>query len=439
MKKTISFTYLYLLIISTIIVSCHKESEDIKIRNIDLKYLFNWHISSTPLCFREANLQNNLAYGFNRAHVAWYYIDPLFNRNSSYTPTHLTADDQSNHYVREVQENEISENSDLTYFLNVFNISYYPAEKGQYNYDSFESEHSKGINSEGKLNNPETRWAGIQSYFGRDMSKVSYIDFWLMDPFIYDNTLSGDLYFNLGDISEDILKDNRLSFEGEMPISDISIDTNSVWGQTFPITDSINSFYDNKHDVGLDGLDDDEEKVFFANYLNSINGIVSSSDLYSKYTIDPSSDNYHYFLGSDNDSENLGIIERYKYYNGTDGDSKISTGSDITSSTMNPDVEDVNRDGRIDTTNNYYEYRIVINKSNFTIGSNYIDEIREPLVTLKNGKQEKVKWYHFKIPISSYESKFGPANSIEVASFIRMYLTNFKNPVILRFAHLILS
>ena len=72
--------------------------------NFELKSFSQWQIASTPSTFQEAALRNNLAYGFNRAKLNWYNIDPLFFRNAPITPEHLRTDldAKSNHYTREV-------------------------------------------------------------------------------------------------------------------------------------------------------------------------------------------------------------------------------------------------------------------------------------------------------------------------------------------------
>ena len=53
-----------------------------------------------------------------------------------------------------------------------------------------------------------------------DATNIQYIEFWMMDPFVYDSLNSGDLYFNLGDVSEDILRDGMKSYENGLPTSE---------------------------------------------------------------------------------------------------------------------------------------------------------------------------------------------------------------------------
>ena len=47
-----------------------------------------------------------------------------------------------------------------------------------------------------------------------EAANIEYIEFWMLDPFIYsrqqgNSNLGGDFYIDLGDISEDILRDGH--------------------------------------------------------------------------------------------------------------------------------------------------------------------------------------------------------------------------------------
>lgn len=195
---------------------------------IDLLNPYPWNLASTPYddaataLFPEASRINDVEYGKNRALMAWYYVDGIFTRkNSRSLPSHITKDDLSNHYVRAVQTTELFPNRDVSINednqLSVLNVAYYPNERGPYNLDA------QGVNSDGTLTNPEKRWGGIMRKIDQvdfETANIEYIEFWLMDPFIYNaNTAQGgDLYFNLGDISEDILKDEKKFFENGLPV-----------------------------------------------------------------------------------------------------------------------------------------------------------------------------------------------------------------------------
>jgi cell surface protein SprA len=100
---------------------------------------------------------------------------------------------------------------------------------------------------------------------------VQYIEFWVMDPFIYKPaSQGGDLYFNLGSISEDVLKDGRKSLENGLPANgDYNTVDNTVWGRVTRTQPVINAFDSNPtsrvlQDIGLDGLNDTDERANFA-------------------------------------------------------------------------------------------------------------------------------------------------------------------------------
>jgi cell surface protein SprA len=139
----------------------------------DLKNWTSWKFASTPQgqpsMFPEAEYINDLRYGYNRSKLAWYVIDPLFLRNSNYTPGHIKddVDQQSNHYVREVFQSELFPYKENAYGqptnIPVLNLAYYPRERGPYNFDT-------NVDPNGFLNNPMKRWGGI-------MRKVETNDF----------------------------------------------------------------------------------------------------------------------------------------------------------------------------------------------------------------------------------------------------------------------
>ncbi len=427
---------------------------------IDLKARQSWSLASTPQLqndlFPEGNLTNQLEYGFNRAKLAFYIIDPLFLRNNSLTPNHIKndPDQQSNHFVREVFEKEIfpAKESPVGQPTNipVFDVAYYPEERGPYNFDTYPSSYSAGVNQDGSLAAPETRWGGIMRKIETsdfETSNIEFIEFWMMDPFVYD-TLDmhngGDLYFNLGEISEDILKDGRKSFEQGLPTSAaaVNVDT-TAWGRVSTLQSLVNAFVNDPEsrryqDIGLDGLADEDEQLFFEDYLNQLRDLVYD-DVFEKYFNDPSSDNFHYYRGSNFDADEVGILERYKNFNGPDGNSpttEMSPESYPTAASSIPDMEDINNDNTLNENERYYQYRVNIRKQDMQLGNNYITDIKESRVQLKNGQIGEVKWYQFKIPVRDPDQVFGNIRDFKSIRFLRMYLRGFEDPVILRFATL---
>jgi len=439
---------------------------------IDMKNPNAWVLASTPQkqndLFPEASLNNDLRYNFNRAKLAWYHIDPLFLREeSSNMPQYLrrNPDLRSSHFVREIYEKELFPNkdnpNDYPAPIQVLNLAFFPDEKGPYNYEfnNTGSAYSSGINQDESLKNPESRWGGIM----RDITttdfeeaNVEYIEFWLMDPFVNNpnSNNTGNLYLNLGNISEDILKDSRKAFENGLPTTEeVDMVDTTTWG-IVPLTQSLVNAFDNDpetrkyQDVGLDGLRNEDEVSFFNRegfrYLDSLQQNLDEDVFQEKYEGDPaeidvSNDDYHYYRGSDYDNQKLSIIERYKKYNGLDGNSPTDEQSPEpypTTGKANPDVEDINNDNTLDEDENYYQYKVEMNPQKMEVGKNYITDKITRQVELANGEKSEVSWYQFKIPIRDPDKKVGSIRDFNSIRFMRMFLRGFQDSVILRFAKL---
>lgn len=425
---------------------------------IDLRSPYSWTLASTPSMFEESKLNDNIDYGKNRALLAWYYIDRLFtDKNSSLTPSHIKNDlDQlSNPYIREVSIHEMFPNRELSYgestTIQTLNLSFYPEERGPYNLDA------DNIDSDGNLLNPEKRWGGIMRKMDNtdfETGNIETIRFWLMDPFLdpeNNNTEGGDLYINLGEISEDILKDGMKSFENGMPIDgDTTHLTTTNWGRVSR-NQSLTYAFDNatgarkRQDVGLDGLQNDEEYTFhsYRDFLEQLNTKLSPDvqarmreDQFSPYN-DPAGDNYHFYRGVDYDNQQLNVLERYKHYNGVEGNSASSEDVDdpyYQSARSVPDVEDINQDNTLNEYERYFQYRISLRPEDLVVGKNFITDSASTEVTLRNGQTARAVWYQFKIPISEYEEKVGSINDFKTIRFMRLFMTGFKRPTHLRFA-----
>jgi len=430
--------------------------------SIDLKQRTAWVLASTPqkqdLLFPEADATNDsLSYGFNRAKLAWYEIDPLFLRNSSNTPDYIKKDPemQSNNLVREVYEAEIFPDREtpvgLPTNIPVFDLAFYPSEKGPYNFDTQASRVSRGLNPDGTLRAPETRWAGIMRSLQTsdfEAANIEFIEFWVMDPFVNDSLQTapgGDLYFNLGDISEDVLKDSRKSFENGLPTTAevVNVD-NTIWGRVSTQQSLVREFDNTStsrryQDIGFDGLNDVDENTFYNSYLESLKNILIPDTL-TKFLADPAGDDYHYYRGTDYDQKRLGILERYKNFNGPDGNSpttEMSKESYPTTASTIPDMEDINGDNTLNEYERYYQYKISIHRQDMVIGQNMIADIRFAPVKLKNGNTEIVKWYQFKVPVKTpNDGVYGSISDFKSIRFMRMYMKGFTEPTVLRFATL---
>ena len=417
---------------------------------IDLDSPSAWVLASIPTGMANYTLTNNILTGYDRALINWYTIDPLFTRrSSSLTPSHIKSDlDQlSNHYLREVYERELYPNKESTYgessTLSMMNISFYPSERGPYNLNP-------DLTYDGKLTSPEKRWGGITRQLTTtdfETANVQYIEFWMLDPFIYDDAGGGgEFYINLGEVSEDILKDGKKFFENGLPAGSNNYGyEETVWGR-IPTTSSLVYAFDNnagsrtQQDVGFNGLSSTDEAAFptYATYLDAIRGKVRS-EVYDSIAADPANDNYHHYRGSDYDEVQRNIFDRYKYYNNPEGNSATSGASNEsynTSAKTTPDIEDANQDFTMDEYENFFQYRISLRPQDMRVGTNYISDKRTVTAKLRNGSTESVDWYKFRIPIDDYEKVVGSIRDFTSIRFMRMYLTGFRKPVTLRFATL---
>ena len=438
--------------------------------SIDIHYPTGWYLASTPYnpdnknaLFPEAALSGNVNYGKNRALFSWFYVDPIFNSSDTRSnPDYIRSDEalQYNNLTRNVLEQEIfpykqtlaTQSSRMT----VLNLSFYPKERGPYNLDVNPTAISDGMNADGTLASPRKRWGGIMRRLDAtdfETSNIEYIEFWMMDPYVKDGLSadkSGDLYFNLGDMSEDILKDGKKSFENGMPADgDVSKTETTVWGRV-PKTQSTVNAFDNSpgarknQDIGLDGLSTTDEFLFptYRDYVNDVKARVSSdvlakmqNDAFSPLK-DPAGDDYHFYRGSDYDKEQLNILDRYKHFNGPEGNSPDANNvseSYGTSATSIPDGEDINGDNTMNEYEKYYQYHIKINKNEMTIGKNYITD---KITSTINDVTGPVTWYQFKIPIRQYDDKIGSIRNFKSIRFIRMFMTNFAEEAHLRMATL---
>ncbi len=433
---------------------------------IDLRSPYSWFLASTPYdpsgdaLFPEASLSNDIRYGKNRALINWYYIDRMFTaRNSSMCPGYIKNDPAmlNNPYVREITSREIFPGRERPYgesnTIQTLNLSFYPTERGPYNLDATD------IDDQGNLLYPDRRWGGIMRKMDNtnfDASNIEYVQFWMLSPFLdpdNDNLEGGDLYLNFGEISEDILKDGLKSYENGVPVNgDDQFMQSTVWGRV-STQNSLTYAFDNNsssrlpQDVGLDGLINEDEFGFstYSDYLAELRRKLSPSaiermeaDPFSPFN-DPAGDNYHFFRGYDYDEQRLGVLERYKRYNGVEGNSLSP--SDATdplyqSSRALPDVEDINQDNTLNEYERYFQYKISIRPEDLVVGKNYITDKQVSVVVNNDQTTQEVVWYQFKIPLSDYQKVVGNISDFSTIRFARMFMTGFKAVTHLRFATL---
>lgn len=423
--------------------------------SLDLRSYLSWSLASVPqglydLFPQESSYSSNdIRLGYNRARMSWYWIDPEFLRNGSGIPSYIRnnpAKFQENHWVREIPYKELfperQEVIGTSDYIQTLNLTYYPTERGPYNYDDV------NIDSKGLLRNPENRWAGIMRPLpitDLENANYDYIEFWLMDPFTYNqNATGGDLYFNLGTVSEDVLRDGHKMYEQGIPypldINDTSKLVKTNWGyvpKAPMLVDKFDSDGDSRagKDVGLDGMSNSWEVTFFDNFLTTISSIITDPEARNRLMNDPSSDDYRYYRSSYYDETEADIIERYKYYNNPEGNSS-SSGGDNQAYTNYPNMEDINGDNTMEESESYYQYRIRLKPSDMVVGKNHIANVIDTAVYFSNNGRQPIRWYQFKIPLSEYERIVGPISDFKSVRFMRMYMKGFRDTTMLRFATL---
>jgi len=405
----------------------------------------SWVLASTPerpigigFRFPEAQSNNNIEYGVNRALLNWYQVRDFTVRRGQ---------DDNNSYTRRVLQTELF-NRDLDISqvpdLLTFDMSYYPDERGPYNFDPPQG--IPGISAGGvydnltntvKLRNPEDRWAGIMRYLPNNdfqAANYQYIEFWMLNPFIepegsdFDHNPGeeGHIYINLGSVSEDILKDNLQFYENSIATpGDVIPTQETVWGRVPLSIPNVQGFDQQNiaiQDLGFDGLSDGEEAIQHADYISQYGGTIVE---------DPSNDNFISYLDESEFPEGTNLLDRFKRFNNPEAnvprpDYRIRVGNPY------PDTEDLNDNRSLEQNESYYEYDLPIRNRNGeldVVGAQYVTDQR----TIPGPNGEEEKWYRFRIPIS----EGFPVNDIQgfrSIQFIRMYMTGFETRKTFRLA-----
>jgi cell surface protein SprA len=327
--------------------------------------------ASTPqgAGFAESELGNNIRYNYNRAKLSWYQIEPVLqdsrNPDNPIKDRNLLSDPR----VRQITNQELFPQRTPQPGLNQlisFDMTYYPKERGTYNFDV----RTGSVTADGKLLNPKNRWGGIMRAIDQtdfETANIEFVEFWLQDPFMkttqfpngYTNPAGGKLYLNLGNISEDILRDSRRFYENGLPTPsqpNLAVDNSGIWGRTpinpIQITQAFSNNPDDRvfQDVGFDGLNDEEEnQKRQADYLDLLaSNFGTNSQIYQQAIGDPSTDNFVNYRNEMYDAMGAGILRRYKDFNLNQGNSPVSESSTtLSASTLYPDNEDLNRDNTL--------------------------------------------------------------------------------------------
>lgn len=421
----------------------------------------NWKLGATPrgLEGKGYNVRDNvLPFGYNRARLAWYIIDPTFYRGvGGNVPAYLTPEEMQNKYIKGFFEKDIFPNfqpPQIQTYLPIFDLAYYPDERGPYNYNPT-------LTPNGKLTNPSNNFGAITRAVNNqdtdfDNANYQYIEFWMMDPFVQEDrrkifnrpdltNSGGKLQFHLGSISEDIIKDGRQAFEQGLPVPNNRPDAlveKTPWGwvtnqQFLTNTFSTQAGARVAQDIGLDGLNNNQELVDPSIKSAFLDNLPANLTAEARRAIeaDPAGDDFKYYLGSDQDAAQTRIVERYKFFNGIENNSPDNTGGGtITASSYTiPDNEDINQNNTLNDVEEYFKYEIDLRKENMVVGRNYIvNATRAPILDDNGRRIDDVNWYLFRIPIREGFEKVGNIDNFKSIRFLRTVLTGWDEPVVLR-------
>lgn len=428
--------------------------------SIDLRFpLISWTLASTPydarnangtVLFPESEYSNNLEYNYNRAKLAWYNIEPILQEPSNpNNPIRKNLFELSRPETRQVYQEEIfpQRTADIGQgLLTTFDMAYYPTERGPYNFRADVG----WMDPSGRILQPRKSWGGIMRNIDQtdfETGNIEFIEFWMQDPFISNrNPNGGELYINLGTISEDVLKDGKRQYENGLPAPsspNIPVDP-TVWGVVPRNPIQVTNAFSNdpgdrtSQDVGFDGLTDEAEKTHFQPYLQQLATIFPpNSPVVQKANVDPSADNFRGYRDDFYETNGSGILERYKDINNPHGNSPVAATDDkfTNAFTLYPDQEELNRDNTLNEVEEYFQYRMELTRG-MEPGSNFITDMREVDVRVPDGSSRKEKWYLFRIPVREYQHKVGDIPDFKSIRFIRMFMTGFEDTVVLRFGKL---
>lgn len=428
-----------------------------------------WKLGAIPDAFK-VNIANqyDLQNSYRRAKISAYNVDLTFYGAGGglgvEAPSNFDENDERNVYERRIAPNDIFkgkdiQNANINFPISSFDIAYFPSERGSYNYNP-------NLTPDGLLKDPKSNFGAvtraIPSDIDFDNANIEILEFWMLDPFqkgqfgtvkdgVFNknNETGGKLEIHLGDISEDVIPDSRFNFENGITIDknkkldELAKQIVSPWGFA-PTTQFITNAFSNDNDaraaqdIGLEGLNNEEEKSYFKkNFLDRLPANLSQAAK-AQIEADPSADDYKFYFNPDFNAitdPNKKLVYRYKDALGMENNSPPSTNTGrivLSESGSNlPDMEDLNADNTVNDIESYYKYEIDLKPDQLQVGKDFVVDM------VDNGEQGK--WYLMRVPIRKFKEKVGEINGFKSIRFMRMLMTDFAEPVVLRFGQLQLT
>lgn len=403
-----------------------------------------WTLASTPkdARFPESEFTNDLRYGANRALLNWYVHD-LASRTDQ--------ERNENSYTRTISQRDLFDR-DVPVgqdYIFTFDLSYYPNKRGPYNFDvpnGLSNTEGVTVSNEGEvlLNNPSSRWGGIMRAFQNtdfEAANYQFIEFWMLNPFMerpdgieHEVGEEGEIVFNLGNVSEDIIRDNLQFFENSLPqdsTSNVALKTTN-WGNVplnIPVANGFDIQNGDKQDLGFDGLNDQQERAKYEAYLQAL--ADSANPPATKVINDPSGDNYSF----DRDDKTRPILDRLQEFNNPQGNAPVGQNNVQLSSLGNrfPDSEDLNNNRSLDQGEGFYKYVLRLKNNGGELDTTNVKYLTQVKTVPATSGHKEEKWYRFRVPIRSADSK-NNIDGYRSIQFMRMYMTGFQRAKTFRLA-----
>jgi len=200
-----------------------------------------------------------------------------------------------------------------------------------------------------------------------------------------------------------------------------------------PINDAFPGQNFSEQDLGLDGLNDNDERAKYEDYLDSLRTI----GLPRSVELDPAADNYVYFNNEDfnNNSGVNDVLERYKLNNNPQGNSPdvSTTARNFQRGNPVPDKEDLNNNRSLDSDESFYEYKIKLTREGDSLNRADAKYIRDTkIIERPDGIPDEI-WYRFRIPLNDGAAING-IQGFRSIQFIRMLVNGFSTSKTFRMA-----
>ncbi len=349
--------------------------------------------------------------------------------------------------------------------LTTLDFFFTPHERGPYNYN-------RDLGS--FLDNPQRAWGGMTQRLTEGNTdftskNIEFIEF-VFRPFPDgDDGDEAKLIIDIGRISEDVIPDNKLNTEDGLSLTEggpVANQARLSTGQQNQVINPISESERITEDVGLDGLASFSDNKFeregglgteqeqFKEFLAALDQATSTrfpqqlEREKAKARLDPSGDDYHYFL----DDGYFGngqlypggatIQQRFSSFfaghelNSYEAQSKLSDATTARGNSRLPDTEDINLNSAPDTDNSYFQYELPISLT--TLGALAAPEETRDFVineiATKSGGG--TGWFLVRIPVNDFSRRVGSIQDFTLIESIRVWTTGHTRPITLRFATL---